>query len=150
MSEKRFQVHQMIRDYTTSEDIDFDFLQELINEHTQPKDLTMHITDYGKPMTYRECETLLNQLFEDNNRLEKENRKLKSQLEDTIHTCVIYKKANMTFDDVYQKNEELVKKIDMLSETLAYRSNQAAYADYLINDLGSPEMMRQWEEFTDD
>ena len=55
MTEKRFTCHQMIADYSTGEDIDFDFLQELIDEQEQPKDLRMHISDGNKIITYREC-----------------------------------------------------------------------------------------------
>lgn len=77
MTGKRFEVHHMIRDYSTTEDVDFDFLQKLINEHRQPKDLTMHITDCGKDMTYRECEYLLNKYYE-------ENKELKEKLDDIL------------------------------------------------------------------
>ena len=80
MTGKRFEVHHMIRDYSTTEDVDFDFLQKLINEHRQPKDLTMHITDCGKDMTYRECEYLLNKYHEENKELIKENEELKEEL----------------------------------------------------------------------
>ena len=52
MTEKRFTCHQMIADYSTGEDIDFDFLQELIDEQEQPKDLRMHISDGNKIITY--------------------------------------------------------------------------------------------------
>lgn len=66
----------MIADYSTGEDIDFDFLQELINEQKQPKDLRMHISDGNKIITYRECVDLLNKLVEENERLKKQNEKL--------------------------------------------------------------------------
>lgn len=69
MIKKRFTCHQMIADYSTGEDIDFDFLQELIDEQEQPKDLRMHIADGDKIITYRECVDLLNQLSEENQQL---------------------------------------------------------------------------------
>ena len=81
MTEKRFTCHQMIADYSTGEDIDFDFLQELIDEQEQPKDLRMHISDGNKIITYRECVDLLNQLNYDNEQLKKENELLKQDLE---------------------------------------------------------------------
>lgn len=34
-----------------------------------------------------------------------------------------------------------------LKEDLATRSNQVAFADYLIDDLGHSEMKRQWDDF---
>ena len=66
---KRFTCHQMIASYTTGEDIDFDFLQELIDEQEQPLDLRMHISDGNKIITYRECVDLLNVLYEENQEL---------------------------------------------------------------------------------
>lgn len=65
MTEKRFTCHQMIADYSTGEDLDFDFLQELIDKQEQPKDLRMHISDGNKIITYRECVDLLNELHEE-------------------------------------------------------------------------------------
>lgn len=79
MTGKRFEVHHMIRDYSTTEDVDFDFLQKLINEHRQPKDLTMHITDCGKDMTYRECEYLLNKYYEEKKELKVQCNLLREQ-----------------------------------------------------------------------
>ena len=79
MSKKRFNCHQIIADYTTGEDIDFDFFQELINEQLQPQDLRMHISDGNKILTYRECVDLLNNLFEENEELKKENEQLERE-----------------------------------------------------------------------
>ena len=76
MTEKRFTCHQMIADYSTGEDIDFDFLQELIDEQEQPKDLRMHISDGNKIITYRECVDLLNELHEENQRLQNRIKEL--------------------------------------------------------------------------
>lgn len=41
-------------------------------------------------------------------------------------------------------------KIDKLKEDLATRSNQVAFAEHLIEDLGGYEMRRQWSEFNED
>lgn len=81
MTKKRFTCHQMIADYSTGEDIDFDFLQELIDEQKQPKDLRMHISDGNKIITYRECVDLLNKLANENEQLKSENKILKENLE---------------------------------------------------------------------
>ena len=77
---ERFTCHQMIADYSTGEDIDFDFLQELIDEQKQPKDLRMHISDGNKIITYRECVDLLNQLSEENEQLKKSVNNLRNTL----------------------------------------------------------------------
>ena len=71
MTEKRFTCHQMITDYSTGEDLDFDFLQELIDKQEQPKDLRMHISDGNKIITYRECVDWLNELNDENEQLKK-------------------------------------------------------------------------------
>ena len=78
MTEKRFTCHQMIADYSTVEDIDFDFLQELIDEQEQPKDLRMHISDGNKIITYRECVDLLNELHEENQQLKEREHEIKN------------------------------------------------------------------------
>ena len=70
---KRFTCHQRIASYTTGEDIDFDFLKELIEEQRQPRDLRILISDGNKFITYRECVDLLNNLTEENEQLKKEN-----------------------------------------------------------------------------
>ena len=41
------------------------------------------------------------------------------------------------------------EKIQELRDTLAYRSNQLAFAEQLIEDLGGTEMKNQWREFND-
>ena len=81
MTEKRFTCHQMIADYSTSEDIDFDFLHELIDEQKQPKDLRMHISDGNKIITYRECVDLLNELAEENEELKSGIEELENKIE---------------------------------------------------------------------
>ena len=78
---KRFTCHQMISNYTTAEDIDFDFLQELIEEQEQPLDLRMYIADGNKTITYRECVNLLNELNEENQLLKEEKELLKNKLD---------------------------------------------------------------------
>ena len=61
---KRFKVHKMIEGQTTAEDVDVDFLKELLAEGRLVDDLTMHIEDTkeGKVLTYRECVDLLNDM----------------------------------------------------------------------------------------
>ena len=75
------------------------------------------------------------------------------------HKCIdrVKKRRTETWDTVivwlnelHDENTKLKERVDVLQETLAYRSNQAAYAEYLINEYGSPEMCREWEEFIDD
>ena len=107
MTEKRFTCHQMIADYSTGEDIDFDFLQELIDEQEQPTDLRMHISDGNKIITYRECVDLLNELWE-------ENEKLKQQLK----TKVIVNKQYEEFQRIKQENEKLKHQNELLSDEL--------------------------------
>ena len=62
MYDKRFTVHNMIKGYNVGEDIDFDFLRELVIEQRNTSDLSMDILDNGKPMTYKECCDILNSL----------------------------------------------------------------------------------------
>ena len=54
----------MIEGQTTAEDVDVDFLKELLAEGRLVDDLTMHIEDTkeGKVLTYRECVDLLNDM----------------------------------------------------------------------------------------
>ena len=49
-----------------------------------------------------------------------------------------------------QKNKELKDKNSQLQETLAFRSNQLALMERLVDDLGSEEMARQMEEIWND
>lgn len=91
----------MIADYSTSEDIDFDFLQELIDKQEQPKDLRMHISDGNKIITYRECVDLLNQLNYENEQLRKDA------------TTLIY--ANQ---DYRQQNQNLQKQLNYIQNSI--------------------------------
>lgn len=106
MTGKRFEVHHMIRDYSTTEDVDFDFLQKLINEHRQPKDLTMHITDCGKDMTYRECEYLLNKYYEENKELKEELNFYKNQC---IDEDIKYLRENTVWEQMPTKTRTYTK-----------------------------------------
>jgi len=47
-------------------------------------------------------------------------------------------------------NKELKDKNSQLQETLAFRSNQLALMERLVDDLGSEEMARQMEEILND
>lgn len=48
--------------------------------------------------------------------------------------------------DLLNKNKELKSKLFEIKNTLAYRSNQIALLENLIDDLGSDEMKRQADE----
>ena len=89
MTEKRFTCHQMIADYSTGEDIDFDFLPELIDEQEQPKDLRMHISDGNKIITYRECIDLLNELHEENQQLKNKLSKIEKIINNRLNLNVV-------------------------------------------------------------
>lgn len=52
-------------------------------------------------------------------------------------------------DEKLEFKSDCEKRVIDLKNTLAYRSEQLAYAEYLIEDLGSEEMKRQWREFND-
>lgn len=106
MTEKRFTCHQMIADYSTGEDIDFDFLQELIDEQKQPKDLRMHISDGNKIITYRECVDLLNNLV-------KENEQLERGLNSVSHNwALMYEEAKNKVEELKEKNEKIKRQRD--------------------------------------
>ena len=49
-----------------------------------------------------------------------------------------------------KENKELKDKNSQLQETLAFRSNQLALMERLVDDLGSEEMARQMEEILND
>lgn len=49
-------------------------------------------------------------------------------------------------EQLIQENKELKDKNNQLQETLAFRSNQLALMERLVDDLGSEEMARQMEE----
>ena len=53
-------------------------------------------------------------------------------------------------DEKLEFKSDCEKNVIKLKNTLANRSEQVEYADYLIYDLGSEEMQRQWEEFNND
>ena len=64
---------------------------------------------------------------------------------------------SMTGEEVVDKlnklnnvNKELKDKNSQLQETLAFRSNQLALMERLVDDLGSEEMARQMEEILND
>lgn len=103
---ERFKVHKMIESFTTGEDIDVDFLKELIAKDSLVDDLTMHIEDTkeNKILTYRECVNLLNE----NEQLKKENEVLKS--------------TNMEYEDALgrleEENELLKEENEDLNEEL--------------------------------
>ena len=51
-----------------------------------------------------------------------------------------------TLDYHKKEKRELKEQVKSLKETLAYRSNQLALMERLVDDLGSDEMARQMEE----
>lgn len=53
-------------------------------------------------------------------------------------------------EQLEKENKELKDKNSQLQETLAFRSNQLALMEQLIDDLGSEEMERQMEEILND
>jgi len=55
-----------------------------------------------------------------------------------------------TLNEVHDENKELKHKNSQLQETLAFRSNQLALMEQLIDDLGHEEMKRQMEEILND
>ena len=55
--------------------------------------------------------------------------------------------CNFSLHDVLDKKN---KEIERLQSTLAYRSNQLALMEQLIDDLGHEEMKRQMEEILND
>jgi hypothetical protein len=86
---------------------------------------TWHKEHYGK--------SILDERLEFKSDCEKENELLK--------------KEN---DDLKKENKELKDKNSQLQETLAFRSNQLALMERLVDDLGSEEMARQMEEILND
>ncbi|MBQ2613521.1 MAG: hypothetical protein IJG19_06585 [Methanobrevibacter sp.] len=53
-------------------------------------------------------------------------------------------------NELAEENKELKDKNSQLQETLAFRSNQLALIEELIEDLGSGEMVRQMKEILND
>jgi len=72
------------------------------------------------------------------NNLVDENEQLKQDLNEY---------CNFSLHDVLDKKN---KEIERLQSTLAYRSNQLALMEQLIDDLGHEEMKRQMEEILND
>ena len=81
------------------------------------------------------------------NKLKKENKKLNA-------LCVQYGfdmgRLEEDNEQLKKENKELKDKNSQLQETLAFRSNQLALMEQLIDDLGSEEMERQMEEILND
>ena len=104
---ERFKVHKMIESFTTGEDIDVDFLKELIAKDSLVDDLTMHIEDTkeDKILTYRECVNLLNE----NEQLKKENEDLNEELMEYDSFVLLYKEQR----DELKKENEVLKSTEM-------------------------------------
>lgn len=51
-----------------------------------------------------------------------------------------------SYHRVYEEKEMTLGRLNDIKSTLAYRSNQLALMEQLIDDLGSEEMKRQMEE----
>ena len=101
-----------------------------IDDNIANKSYTV-INDTLKKKNIQEIVDCWNELYEENERLKQD---LNEYCNFSLHT--ILDKKN--------------KKIEMLQSTLAYRSNQLALMEQLINDLGHEEMKRQMEEILND
>ena len=53
-------------------------------------------------------------------------------------------------DEKLEFKSNCEKEVMRLKNTLTYRDEQLAFAEYLINDFGSEEMNKKWEEFNND
>lgn len=84
-------------------------------------------------VTIEENIRLLNELNNENEQLRFDFKEMKGLLH--------------SFED---ENKELKDKNSRLQETLAFRSNQLALMEQLIDDLGSEEMARQMELILND
>ena len=111
--------------------LDFDDPRAVwIDDNIANKSYTV-INDTLKKKNIQEIVDCWNELYEENERLKQD---LNEYCNFSLHT--ILDKKN--------------KKIEMLQSTLAYRSNQLALMEQLINDLGHEEMKRQMEEILND
>ena len=127
-----------------------------------------YFTYYDEKITDKELEKLVNHLLNQNDELNDENQKLDEKIcsltRDLIKTKS-YEQLEKELNRIKNENEQLKqdlgeycdfslhdvldkknKKIERLQSTLAYRSNQLALMEQLINDLGHEEMNRQMEE----
>ena len=82
-----------------------------------------------KGLSPREIHNLLNELNDENTRLKAK-----------YNSCI------EEMDSLAEVNDKFYKENKELKETLAFRSNQLALMEQLIDDLGSEEMARQMEE----
>ena len=64
--------------------------------------------------------------------------------------CMTLRNVDERLNELYDENKELKDKNSHLQETLAFRSNQLALMERLVDDLGSEEMARQMEEILND
>ena len=131
-----------------------------------------YFTYYDEKITDKELEKLVNHLLNQNDELNDENQKLDEKIcsltMDLIKTKS-YEQLEKELNRIKNENEQLKqdlgeycdfslhdvldkknKKIERLQSTLAYRSNQLALMEQLINDLGHEEMKRQMEEILND
>lgn len=96
----------------------------------------------------------LNELHDENQQLKKEYNSLQRTAykidaiahEDREYSERLYKQNQQ----LEKENKELKDKNSQLQETLAFRSNQLALMERLVDDLGSEEMTRQMEEILND
>ena len=69
---------------------------------------------------------------------------------------ILYKNNNKEhygktiLDEKLEFKSNCEKEVMRLKNTLTYRDEQLAFAEYLINDFGSEEMNKKWEEFNND
>lgn len=94
-----------------------------------------------------DCCDKLNELADENKMIQSEIKRLqKEECFFQQHNKGLIKKLGKRLIELNEKNKELKDKNSRLQETLAFRSNQLALMEGLIDDLGSEEMARQMEE----
>ena len=108
-------------------------------------DWSYRIRDNGAIMKIPKIVDLLNDLNDENEELKSENQYLKSLKwnKDCINEISIGMQQRQSLE---RQNNKLVKEKEQLKDTLAFRSNQLALMEKLIDDLGTDEMCREMED----
>ena len=108
-------------------------------------DWSYRIRDNGAVMKIPKIVDLLNDLNDENEELKSENQYLKSLKwnKDCINEISIGMQQRQLLE---RQNNKLVKEKERLKDTLAFRSNQLALMEELIDDLGTDEMCREMED----
>ena len=108
------------------------------------------VYDYDKPCagtftSYHEWEIvdLLNDQHEEKEQLKQENKELEEENEQLKSDAVYWgQNAEARLKEI----DKLRKEKEQLKDTLAFRSNQLALMEELIDDLGTDEMCREMED----